>query len=61
LEGSVILEIDGKPPQTFASGEGFAEPPGSAHNFRNASATTPAKVLGFQVAPKGVPLQANLQ
>jgi quercetin dioxygenase-like cupin family protein len=61
LEGSVILEIDGKPVQTFKSGEGFAEPPGVVHNFRNASTTSPAKALGFQVAPKGVPLQANVQ
>ena len=61
LEGSVILEMDGKPPQTFRSGEAFAELPGMVHNFRNASASEPAKALGFQVAPKGTPLQANVQ
>ena len=61
LEGSVILEMDGKPPQTFKSGEGFVEPPAVAHNFRNASASAPAKALGFQVAPKGTPLQSNVQ
>jgi quercetin dioxygenase-like cupin family protein len=61
LEGSVILEIDGKPPQTFRSGEAFAELPGVVHNFRNASASDPAKALGFQVAPKGAPLQTNVQ
>ena len=60
LEGSVILEIDGKAPQTFNSGEGFADPPEVVHNFRNASTTAPAKALGFQVAPKGVPLQENI-
>ena len=59
LEGSVVLEMDGKPPQTFKAGEGFAEPPGVAHNFRNASAGMSAKALGFQVAPKGTPLQTN--
>ena len=61
LEGSVILEMDGKPPQTFGSGEGFVELPGMVHNFRNASASAPAKALGFQVAPKGTPLQTNVQ
>ena len=45
------------PPITFMAGQGFAEAPGVAHNFRNASATAPAKALGFQVAPKGTPLQ----
>jgi quercetin dioxygenase-like cupin family protein len=48
LEGSVILEMDGKPPQTFRAGDGFAELPGMVHNFRNASASEPAKALGFQ-------------
>ena len=57
LEGSVVLELDGNPPITFMAGQGFAEAPGVAHNFRNASATAPAKALGFQVAPKGTPLQ----
>jgi len=57
LEGSVVLEVDGKPPITFMAGQGFAEAPGVAHNFRNASATAPAKALGFQVVPKGTPLQ----
>ena len=61
LEGSVILEMDDKPPQTFRSGEGFAELPGMVHNFRNASASEPAKALGFQVAPKGTPLQTNVR
>ena len=61
LEGSVVLEVDGKPAQTFKAGEGFAETPGEVHNFRNASTTAPAKALGFQVAPKGTPLQAPAQ
>jgi quercetin dioxygenase-like cupin family protein len=61
LEGSVILEMDGKPPQTFKSGEGFAEPAAVVHNFRNASTSAPAKAIGFQVAPKGMPHQSNIQ
>jgi quercetin dioxygenase-like cupin family protein len=61
LEGAVILEIDGQPPRTFRSGEAFAEQPNVTHNFRNASASAPAKALGFQVALKGTPLQANVK
>jgi hypothetical protein len=57
----VTLEMDGKPPQTFKSGEGFAEPSAVVHNFRNASSSAPAKALGFQVAPRGTLLQSNVQ
>ncbi len=57
MEGSVTLEVDGKSPQIFKAGEGFQEVPDVVHNFRNASATEPAKALGFQIADKGQPLQ----
>jgi quercetin dioxygenase-like cupin family protein len=60
LEGAVVLEMDGKPPRTFTVGEGFVEPPGDVHNFRNASTTATAKAIGFQIAPKGTPLQTNV-
>ncbi len=59
LEGAVVLEIDGKPLQTFKTGEAFVEMPNVVHNFRNASTTEPAKGLGFQYAGKGQPLQVN--
>ena len=59
LQGSVILEVDGRAPQTFRVGQAFAEMPGERHNFRNASATEPAKALGFQYAGKGQPLQTS--
>ena len=59
-EGSVVLEMDGKPPRTFTVGEGFVEPPGEVHNFRNGSTTAPAKAIGFQIAPKGTPLQTTV-
>src|SRR6516165_12058599 len=32
LEGAVVLEMDGKPPETFKAGEAFAEPPNLFHN-----------------------------
>ena len=59
IGGAVVLELDGKPPQTFKAGQAFAEMPGVVHNFRNASASEPAKALGFQYAAKGQALQAN--
>jgi quercetin dioxygenase-like cupin family protein len=59
LEGAVVLEIVGKPPQIFKAGQAFVEMPNQVHNFRNASTTEPAKALGFQYVTKGQPLQTN--
>ena len=59
LVGAVVLEMDGKPPETFKAGQAFAEAPNAIHNFKNASTTEPAKALGFQYAGKGQPLQIN--
>ena len=59
LDGTVVLELDGKAPQTFTKGQAFVEMPGERHNFRNASATDPARALGFQYGGKGQPLQTN--
>jgi quercetin dioxygenase-like cupin family protein len=57
IEGSVAVEMDGKPTRIFKTGEGFQEMPGVVHNFRNASTTEAAKALGFQIAEKDQPLQ----
>ena len=59
LEGTVVVEIDGKSPQTFKAGQAFVEMPNVIHNFRNASTTEPAKGLGFQYAGKDQALQTN--
>lgn len=59
IEGSVVVERDGKPPQTFKAGQAFAEMPNEIHNFRNASSVDSAKALGFQYARIGQPLQIN--
>jgi quercetin dioxygenase-like cupin family protein len=59
IEGAVVLELDGKPPQTFKTGQAFVEMPNETHNFRNASSTVSARALGFQFAGKGQALQAN--
>jgi quercetin dioxygenase-like cupin family protein len=59
LEGAVVLELDGKPPQMYRVGQAYVELPGERHNFRNASTTEPAKALGFQYVGKDQPLQIN--
>lgn len=57
LEGAVTFDVPGQPPRTFRAGEAYVEEPGLLHEFRNASATAPARALGFQIASKGQPLQ----
>ena len=59
LEGTVTLEMDGKPSQTFKAGQAFVEMPNMVHNFKNTSTTEPAKGLGFQYAAEGQALQVN--
>src|ERR1700680_2384638 len=46
LEGSVILEVKGKPPVTVKAGEAFKTVAGEVHNVKNASASAPGKALG---------------
>ena len=55
LEGSAILEPEGKPPVTLQPGEIMYLPPKQVHDAKNASTTAPLKVLVFQVAEKGQP------
>ncbi|HEY6321939.1 MAG TPA: cupin domain-containing protein [Thermoanaerobaculia bacterium] len=57
LDGSVILEAQGKPPVTLKSGEAFHTLAGEAHNVKNASATAPGKALAFYVVKKGTALE----
>ncbi|MFZ3213230.1 MAG: cupin domain-containing protein [Terriglobales bacterium] len=57
LDGSVILEIQGKPRQTLKAGEAFTTGPGQVHNVKNASASAPVKALAFYVAKKGARLE----
>ena len=57
LDGSVILEVQGKSPQTLKAGEAFTTGPGQTHNVKNASASAPAKALAFYVAKKGARLE----
>jgi len=56
-EGSVTVEIQGKPAVTLKPGEAFTTVAGEVHNVKNASTTVPAKALAFYVAKKGSRLE----
>ena len=56
-EGSVILEVQGKPALTLKAGEAFSTVAGEVHNVKNASTSAPAKALAFYVAKKGARLE----
>jgi len=56
LEGSVVMQVDGKPAETLSAGQTFYEAPDDIHRVsKNASATQPAKLLVFMVKDKGKP------
>jgi quercetin dioxygenase-like cupin family protein len=57
LEGSLILEAQGKPPVTLKAGEAFHTVAGEVHNVKNASASEPGKALAFYIAKKGSALE----
>jgi len=57
LDGSVTLEVQGKPAKTLKAGEAFQTVAGEVHNVKNASATAPGKALAFYVAKKGTALE----
>jgi quercetin dioxygenase-like cupin family protein len=56
LEGSMILEVEGKPPVTMKQGEARHLAPNEVHDVKNASTTAPMKGLIFQIPEKGQPL-----
>ena len=57
LEGSAILEVQGKPPVTLNAGEAFSTVSGEVHNVKNASASAPTQALAFYIAKKGARLE----
>jgi Cupin domain len=57
LEGSVENQVDPGGPKTYQTGDYWYEPAMHVHrSMRNLSDTQPAKVLVFEVTPKGKPL-----
>ena len=59
LDGSVTLEVQGKPSKTLKAGEAFTTGPGQVHNVKNASASAPVKALAFYVAKKGAAVEES--
>jgi quercetin dioxygenase-like cupin family protein len=55
LEGSYVLEIEGKRPVTYKPGETFHVLPMQAHFARNPSTTAPVKVVVFLITNSGQP------
>jgi quercetin dioxygenase-like cupin family protein len=55
VEGTVLVEIEGKPAQTLTTGQSFLIPSGAVHNATNKSAAV-AKVLATYIVEKGKPL-----
>ena len=55
LEGTVQLEIDGKPPVISKAGDVIFIPAGTIHSAKNIG-TTQAKVLANYIVEKGKPL-----
>ena len=55
LEGTVQLEIDGKPPVISKAGDVYFIPAGAVHAAKNVG-KTPAKVLATYIVEKGKPL-----
>lgn len=60
LEGTLTLELQGKPAATKKAGEGFIIPAGTVHNARNTSKAV-AKVLATYIIEKGKPVATPVQ
>ena len=56
-QGSVVLQVQGKPDKTVKAGEAFTTSAGEVHNVKNASSSEPAKALAFYVAKKGARIE----
>ncbi len=54
IEGTIVLMVDGKPPQTVHAGEVFFTERGHIHNARNIG-TTPARAVDTYVIDRGKP------
>jgi quercetin dioxygenase-like cupin family protein len=57
LEGTIVLEQDGKAPVTLGAGQTFFIPPGTVHNATSGKSAR-ARVLATYIVEKGKPLAA---
>jgi len=55
LEGTFLIELDGKPPMTLNAGQSFTVPAGAIHNATNQTGAV-GKILSTYVLEKGKPL-----
>jgi quercetin dioxygenase-like cupin family protein len=55
LDGTVVVEQDGKPPVTLNAGKTFLIPAGTVHNATNPG-STPVRILATYIVEKGKPL-----
>jgi len=61
LQGAVVSQLDAQKPVTYKTGEMWTENPHEHHMVsKNASATEPARLLVFMIAPHGMPLTTML-
>jgi len=61
LQGAVLSQLDGQKPATYRAGEMWTELPHEHHMVsKNASASEPARLLVFFLAPHGAPLTTFL-
>jgi quercetin dioxygenase-like cupin family protein len=57
MEGSIVMQVEGKAPVTLTPGQTWYEGPDDVHVVsRNASKSAPAKYLVFMVKDKGAPI-----
>jgi len=61
LEGSLTLEVQGKPPVTLKPGGIIHQPPRQVHEGKNTSKTDPVKILAFYLSEKGQPLTSPVK
>ena len=59
LEGTLVLEQQGKPAVTLGAGKTFFIPAGTVHNATN-SGSTQARVLATYIVDKGKPLATTV-
>jgi quercetin dioxygenase-like cupin family protein len=55
LEGTIVLQQDGKPEMTLQAGQAFLIPAGTIHNATNGGGGI-ARILATYIAEKGKPL-----
>jgi quercetin dioxygenase-like cupin family protein len=57
LEGTIVMAVNGQAPVTLKAGQTFYEGPNDIHTIgRNASKTTPARLLVFLLKDKDAPV-----